>query len=251
MSVCYLGLGGNLGDVRDAFRESLRRLRAAGVEATALSGLYRTRAVGAAAGPPFLNAAAEVRTALEPEPLLDVLQDVERALGRTREVHWGPRTIDLDILLYDTRIVRTPRLIIPHPACWYRRFVLDPLAEIAGPFRHPQRGLTIEQLRDRLGNRPLTIRLTGADAGFRDAVAAQVAGGSGGQIQVVVDDDSACDVALTFCFGGASTNEVSPSSLVQVPDSGDPVRFVMDLVQAAVDTPERVAEAGAWNPPGK
>jgi 2-amino-4-hydroxy-6-hydroxymethyldihydropteridine diphosphokinase len=128
-----------------------------------VSRVYRTAAIGQEAGEEFLNAAAEIETELPPLELLDLLQSVEADFGRTRTIHWGPRPLDLDLILYGDHRVELPRLAVPHPACWYRRFVLDPLCEIAGNVVHPQKGVTLDELRRRLLARPFRVLLTGSD----------------------------------------------------------------------------------------
>ncbi len=132
MPTSYIGLGGNRGLVADTFRQALDRLDSLrGIDLVQLSPLFQTAPVGENAGAPFVNAVAELRTKLSPGNLLHALQETEDYFGRVRKVPGVPRTLDLDLLFYGSEIVRHPGLTVPHPACWYRRFVLDPLAEIA------------------------------------------------------------------------------------------------------------------------
>lgn len=158
MSQCWIGLGANLGNAKAAFDAAWVLLcDHPQIEIHQRSGLYRTTPVGADAGEAFLNAVCCVSTTLAPLELLDLLQSIELTLGRTREVHWGPRTLDLDLLFVDQKIVCEPRLTVPHPAAWYRRFVIDPLVEIAPSLTHPLLNLTVAELRQRLRHRPLSI----------------------------------------------------------------------------------------------
>lgn len=128
----FLSLGSNLGDRRTTLKEALERLgRSSSVRAIRQSSLYETVPVGKTDQPQFLNLVAEVETTLSPEGLLDITQAIERELGRTRDVRWGPRTLDIDILLYDSVSMNTTRLTVPHLEMTQRRFVLEPLLEIA------------------------------------------------------------------------------------------------------------------------
>jgi 2-amino-4-hydroxy-6-hydroxymethyldihydropteridine diphosphokinase len=138
----YVGLGSNLGD-----RESLIRRAAQLIGATRLSTIHETEPWGYTNQPAFLNAAAELETALEPRALLDHLLDVERTLGRERiGPRWGPRTIDLDLLLYGDRVVDEPGLIVPHPLLLERAFVLAPLAELIPSQKIPGNGTVSQAL---------------------------------------------------------------------------------------------------------
>lgn len=114
----------------------------------AQSSLYRTEPVGVATQPAFVNAAVVLDTGLDPEGLLEFLLATERSYGRdrTRDGLKGPRTLDLDVLLIEERVIRTERLTVPHPEMAGRRFVLAPLGEIAGGWRHPVLGKTIGEL---------------------------------------------------------------------------------------------------------
>ncbi|MCE1182065.1 MAG: 2-amino-4-hydroxy-6-hydroxymethyldihydropteridine diphosphokinase [Rhodocyclales bacterium] len=132
MATAYLALGANLGDpaatVNAAFA-ALGDLPQTRVAAT--SALYRTAPVGITEQPEFINAAARVETELSPLALLDALLDIEQQFGRVRLLQNGPRTLDLDVLLYENQVIDTPRLILPHPRMHLRAFVLFPLADVA------------------------------------------------------------------------------------------------------------------------
>ncbi|HEY3226241.1 MAG TPA: 2-amino-4-hydroxy-6-hydroxymethyldihydropteridine diphosphokinase [Planctomycetota bacterium] len=147
MALAYVGLGSNLGDRRGRIREALRRLdRIAGVRVRKRSRIIETDPVGKTDQPRFLNAVAEVETRLEPLPLMRRLLDVERALGRVRREKWGPRTIDLDLLLWGDRSMATRTLTLPHPRMAERRFVLGPLAELCPGRKVPGTGRTVRGL---------------------------------------------------------------------------------------------------------
>jgi 2-amino-4-hydroxy-6-hydroxymethyldihydropteridine diphosphokinase len=132
MAKAYLGLGSNLGDKRGMLLQALERLDATpGIRVVERSGFYRTPPWGETNQDWFLNAAAAVETALPPHDLLAACLAVERSLGRVRERKWGPRTIDIDVLVYEGRKVQDPDLVLPHPYLMERAFVLKPLVEIA------------------------------------------------------------------------------------------------------------------------
>ncbi len=135
----YLGLGSNLGDRAAHLAAALRGLAAAGVALRRCSPLYETEPVGVRDQPWFLNLVVEAETALGPTALLGAAKAIERAVGRTRGRRWGPRVVDVDILLYDDWRVDTqePWLTIPHPEMWRRRFVLLPLHDLRPDLRAP------------------------------------------------------------------------------------------------------------------
>jgi 2-amino-4-hydroxy-6-hydroxymethyldihydropteridine diphosphokinase len=142
MPIVYIGLGANLGDRESTIRTALELLAADGdVQVDAVSSLSETDPVGYEDQPRFLNGAAALRTQLAPRALLDRLQDIERQLGRDRSVpRFGPRTIDLDLLLYGSAEIDEPGLEIPHPRLHERPFVLEPLAELDERLEVPGRG---------------------------------------------------------------------------------------------------------------
>jgi len=131
MTKCYLGIGSNLGNRRENIRRAVEFLKEARIKVKKISTIIETEPVG---GPPqgkFLNAVLEINTNLKPRALLDTLKSIEEKLGRKRTVRFGPRTMDLDILLYDGKNIKTKDLIVPHPRMHQRDFVLRPLKEIA------------------------------------------------------------------------------------------------------------------------
>lgn len=148
--IAYIGLGSNLGDREAGLRETLRRLHRQAGALEAVSSFYETEPWGFADQPRFLNAACGLHTALSPGELLVTLKAVESAMGREPTFQYGPRVIDLDILLYDNLTVDTPDLQIPHAHMHERAFVLVPLAEIAPGAWHPVWGMTVEQMMKRL-----------------------------------------------------------------------------------------------------
>ena len=144
----YLALGANLGDRRRNIDDAIARLDAAGVAIEARSAIYETGAVSDEPQPPYLNAVVRATTAVAPEALLALCLDIERRLGRVRPPgrDKAPRTLDIDVLLYDARIIDTPALTVPHPAMLERAFVRIPLADVAAPgLRHPVSGEALDR----------------------------------------------------------------------------------------------------------
>ncbi len=137
----YVGLGSNLGDRRATLEAALARLRPRRV-----SSIVETEPWGRGDQPAFLNAVAELETELEPDRLLGALQALERDHGRVRGERWGPRTLDLDLLLYGDRSIRSASLEVPHPRLPERRFVLEGLAELCPERPVPGLGRTVRQL---------------------------------------------------------------------------------------------------------
>ncbi|MCY2964828.1 MAG: 2-amino-4-hydroxy-6-hydroxymethyldihydropteridine diphosphokinase [Planctomycetota bacterium] len=161
MSQAAIAFGGNLGPVSDQFRAAVARMATAGVVVEHASALYETGPVGSGAAERYVNAAAVVTTPLAPAELLRTLLETETALGRERMELWGPRPIDLDLVWYGEVVCETAQLTLPHPACWYRRFVLDPLCDVCPGWIHPLKGVSIESLQSRFQRRPLTVGLAG------------------------------------------------------------------------------------------
>lgn len=185
MTTAYIALGSNLGERRAFLDGALDALRdRPGIELVRSSFYRETAPVGGPPGQgPYLNGAAELRTGLSPEQLLGVLLDIEAALGRQRHEYHGPRTIDLDLLLHGDQICAGPHPIVPHPRLHERRFVLEPLAEIAPLAVHPVRQNTVREMlaelpvetsssRELVGARAV---VTGSTSGIGRAIALELA----------------------------------------------------------------------------
>jgi 2-amino-4-hydroxy-6-hydroxymethyldihydropteridine diphosphokinase len=145
----YLSLGSNVGDRAANLNTAIDRMGTLG-KVMAVSSFYETEPVEFAAQPCFLNCAVELDTEKMPKQLLASMLDIEKEMGRRRVQEKGPRTLDIDILLFGNSIIQTKGLTIPHPAMHERRFVLEPLAEIAPEARHPIIKRTVRELRDSL-----------------------------------------------------------------------------------------------------
>lgn len=157
----YLGLGTNLGDRESNLRRAVVLL-GRGVNILRVSPVYETDPVGYLDQPRFLNAVAQGTTALSPGTLLDLAKSIESEMGREPAARFGPRTIDIDILLYDDIVLETERLTIPHPRLSERTFVLIPLADLAPELRVPGVGRTVRALLDDVGGRE-GVRLFSAE----------------------------------------------------------------------------------------
>ena len=152
MKTVYLSIGSNVGDREAHLARALGRLAENDLRVLRASGVYETEPRDVPDQAWFLNQVVEAETELFPIQLLGRLQKIERALGRLPGLPKGPRAIDLDILLYGDAIVSVPDLDIPHPRMGDRRFVLEPLAELAPDLRHPRTGQTVREMLAQVGN---------------------------------------------------------------------------------------------------
>ncbi len=164
MPSCLIGLGSNLGSRHETLDRAVAHLRdQSQMRVVAASRWYETAPVGGPPGqPPFLNGAVLVATSLAAERVLDVLRRIEADLGRHRTERWGPRRIDLDLLLYDQVMSDDPSLVLPHPRMAWRRFVLEPAAEVAASMIHWRAGWAIAERLDHLNTGAPYVAITGS-----------------------------------------------------------------------------------------
>ncbi len=150
MAIAYIGIGSNLGNRQENCLRAIELLQKKGIIVTKRSSLYKTEPWGVKDQPRFINMAVEIDTSLEPKELLKILKNIEKELGREKSSKWGPRIIDLDILLFDDIILNEDNLKIPHPLMQERDFVLRPLCEIAPDIYHPLLKLSMYELMQKI-----------------------------------------------------------------------------------------------------
>jgi len=157
MQRVFIAIGSNLGDKISNCRRAIDEI-AGFCEIVKVSSLYETEPVGNEDQPNFINSVAEIRTDLSPHELLTHLNRIEEKLGRVRSEKWGPRTIDLDIIFYGDQIIKDDNLIIPHPRAHLRRFVLEPICEIAPEFIHSEIKISVLELLKNLPDNKKVIK---------------------------------------------------------------------------------------------
>jgi len=197
MAQLLISLGSNLGDRAATLDGALAAVaRTPGFQVLRRSSWYATAPVG---GPleqeEFLNGAALIETALAPEACLATILRIEQEFGRRRDVPWGPRTLDLDLLLYDASVVRTADLTLPHPRLSFRKFVLRGACEIAAEMRHPVLGRSLGELHRHLQSTPKYVALVGHAFGFRTQLAGECAEAGRARLVEPTGDDVAAGAA--------------------------------------------------------
>ena len=159
MHLAYIGFGSNIGDRLSYITDAIHALmEIEGIILQAISSLYETAPVGNEAQDDFLNGVVSIKTHRSPHTLLHTLKQIESNIGREHRIRWGPREIDMDILIYDDLVAETPNLTIPHPEMHLRRFVLVPLAEIAHSLVHPIFNETIQTLLEHLADDKAVVK---------------------------------------------------------------------------------------------
>ena len=155
MPLVYIGLGSNLGDRKAYLHEAVRRMSEAGINVIRSTGIIETEPVENTSQPRFLNQVVLAETVIEPLVLMDRLLEIERTMGRVRDIPRGPRIIDLDVLLYDRLVLNSDKLVIPHPGILRREFILRHLVELDPGLRDPLSGKAYIEYRDMLKVRPV------------------------------------------------------------------------------------------------
>ena len=162
--ICYIGIGSNLGDALQNCKDAIESIfRADQIEIIGNSSFYKTQPVGMESQNWFVNAVVEIKTTLSAYAIFLLLQAIEHAMGRKKETRGGPRIIDLDLLFYGQDIINETDLTVPHPEIHRRRFVLEPLGEIASYLIHPVFGISIRGLKDRLQDQKVVELLEKAE----------------------------------------------------------------------------------------
>lgn len=240
MTECWIGIGANLGEPKAAFDDAWSALgRIPGIQLQQRSGLFQTAPIGPVAGAVFTNAVFSLTTKLSPLELLDRLQAIENLLGRRRDTRWGPRPLDLDLLYFDQQILQHPRLILPHPAAWYRQFVVVPLLEIAADLVHPLFHQSVSELQSRLASRPLRVAILDREwANALESVTTQFS-----NVQFLDSVTDAPDVLLKLndpATVGATIGGVPIADLTMMP--GDARQRVTDFLESVLDVPVRTGD---------
>jgi 2-amino-4-hydroxy-6-hydroxymethyldihydropteridine diphosphokinase len=209
MAAALIALGSNLGDREQILNDAVAQFSLqANVVVLATSRWHATKPIGGPAGQTeFLNGAVLVGTSLSPEQLHAVLRQIEAKAGRKRDERWASRTLDIDLLLYDKLVIDTPELVVPHPRMAFRRFVLEPAAEVAGRMEHPTIGWTITKLRDHLptASRTYIAAIAGPFAAGKSTLAVSVATAVKGR---VVADPTPPNTRVESPFGTANPSAV-------------------------------------------
>jgi len=160
VSIVYISSGSNLGDKKANILKAIDKIKSSNIEVLCLSSFYKTKPYGYQDQDDFYNIVMKIKTNHSPQNLLKLCLEIEKDMGRTRTIKWGPRTIDLDLLFFDKKIINTKELVIPHPDLHNRDFVLKPLLEISPQLVHPVFKKTIQDFLKNLPSSPFCIKLS-------------------------------------------------------------------------------------------
>ena len=230
----FVAFGGNLGYVADTFRAAAERVaRLPGTRIVSRSRLFSTSPVGAKSSNAYLNAVTAVNTDLPAEEFLARLHDIEHDFGRRRTGRWGPRTLDLDLLAYGDMISTRPELLLPHPHCWYRRFVLDPWSDIAPSYVLPTLGESVGNLLKRLRQRPLPV------AALDNIPSAEVTASIAALPEIEPHHDCTGNPAIIFSMQPGAPHE----RIIDLSKSNDPAVYALDVLRAALDEPRPIMDS--------
>jgi len=230
----FVAFGGNLGYVADTFRAAAERVaKLPQTRIITRSRLFSTTPVGSRSSNPYLNAVAAVATELPAYEFLARLHEIEHDFGRRRTGRWGPRTLDLDLLAYGDLVSTAPELLLPHPHCWYRRFVLDPWSDIAPGFVLPTLGESVGALLKRLRQRPLPV------AALDDISNAEVTASIAALPEVEPQHDLAGDPAIIFSMRSGDPRQ----RIVNLSVASDPAVYALDVLRAALDEPRPIMDS--------
>jgi len=230
----FVAFGGNLGYVADTFRAAAERI--AKLPATRIitrSRLFSTTPVGSRSVNPYLNAVAAVSTELPPDEFLARLHEIEHDFGRRRTGRWGPRTLDLDLLAYGDLISTAPELLLPHPHCWYRRFVLDPWSDIAPGYLLPGIQESIGSLLKRMRARPLPV------SALDDILNAEVTASIAAVPEVDPQHDLHGNPAIIFSMKPGAPGQ----RVVDLSTALDPAVYALEVLRAALDEPRPIMDS--------
>jgi 2-amino-4-hydroxy-6-hydroxymethyldihydropteridine diphosphokinase len=253
MATCLIGLGANLGDSAATLASAARQLAAhPDIEHCRLSRAYFTAPAGGPSDQPqFINAAMRLETKLSASHLWQLLQKLESAHGRQRHERWGPRTLDLDLLLYDELVQTGPVLTLPHPRMAFRRFVLEPAVEVAEDMLHPPTGLLIAELLEQLNTSASVIVLVGQTFAWRKAVMRaacnQVLAGGTNCVVFTKDASQSAFPSLTVAEEVWQISDCWPITTLKQSTDAQLPKLVVTLT--AAEAVERIDEVLAAVPP--
>jgi len=163
MKTIYIGIGSNVGSRYSNIKKALTLLKENKIKVNKISSMYETSPVGITKQNWFINCVAECETSLSADKIVAAFKKVESKLGRKKTIKWGPRIIDIDLLLYDKRVINEKKVIVPHPYLHLRRFVMEPLIEVNGRLKHPVLKIKISEILNNISNKDKVKKINKRD----------------------------------------------------------------------------------------